>query len=848
MFQRDTVINNRYRVIRPLGKGGFSQTFEVEDLAVERSSRKRVLKVLLEEYPKAVDLFRREAKVLSQLSHPGIPAVEADSYFTCERDDKSGFVHCFVMERVPGIDLRRWMENPRYVPISTAKALNWIFQMVDILKKIHQCQCFHRDIKPSNIILRPDGRLALIDFGAVREVTETYLHKCAEGSTRTHVYSRGYTPVEQMQGRAIPASDFFALGRTFVHLMTGCNPLEFPLDSYSGQLIWQHQAPQIIPSLAQLIDWIMAPSASQRPRTVDQIYQTLLEIKREFETGLRVSDMDATADTVLYNYAADPAIEIRAKAVDGTHKSRLPTQKTATSLSGMSQSDVVPPLDRSPHSAPLELQPLKGGDEPTELPPEYSSTSRSPSSKQSASPLRQSAIGQIRRLIQRMHWCARWPVLAIALWSGMVAGGITGLRRAGILQAAELATLDTLMQWRSPELPDPRILLITIDDSDLAFQDQNNMARRGSALSDVALYHLLEIIQPYDPSAIGLDIYRIAADPSVVAVPDSTESLSSTLNHLPEVPASEQLATQAYLSQYEALFVVCSMRPSIEPPPDMPLSQVGFVDFPVDPDRHIRRQILGMTPGDRCQTDKSISYQLAATYLAQQGINARLVDQTLYFGDRPVPSLASRRGGYYSFAMGGYEILTHYRKSDTVGRRVSLEAILSGQLDGQLESLVRNRLVLIGTVATSFRDYHETPRGSLAGVEIHAHMTSQILSAVLDDRPLIWVWPLWGETLWLWGWGAASVALVHFGRSPLQRWGGNGLLVVAMIGSGYLLFLTGGWIPLVPTAMTMAIAAFGCNAVRYRLQARSSSQLSMSLKTSTQRSSTQPQQPHHPQP
>lgn len=767
MFQPGTVLNERYQILRALGQGGFSQTYEIEDLLAEPHGTKRVLKILLEDYPKAVDLFRRESKVLSLLDHPGIPRVEPDSYFTFQPEGQSQSFHCLVMERIPGINLHQWMSSRRFVPIGTTKAIDWLFQMVDILAKIHQCQCFHRDIKPSNIILRPNGQLALIDFGAVREVTQTYLQKKADDMARTHIYSRGYTPTEQMQGRAVPASDFFALGRTFVHLMTGCNPLEFPLDSHSNQLIWQRKAPQIIPSLARLINDLMAPCVAQRPRSVSQIYDALIEISQVLKTGNDFSEVDAYADTVIHNLVSDNtrAPDQEAEASDNILVQASGFRNTTSSSANVESRNSLSPSEVEAHAETAEPNIFKR-------------------LKQRGHHLSSSGfsfVGSTQR-----------TALTIAAWICMVVAGISGLRLLGLLQGVELAAFDVFMQMRPSEPIDPRLLLITIDESDLEYQTQNDMPRRGSALADTALYRLLEKLEPHNPGAMGLDIYRF-------------ESATSGLQN----GYSTQLADQSYLLKYEDLFIVCSTSPSIEPPSSIPIEKVGFVDMPLDPDRQIRRQILGMTPGDRCQTDKSISYQLATTYLSQQNIEARLVEQTLYLGDRPIPSLVSRRGGYYDTAMGGYEILLNYRKSKTIAQRVSLENILSGQLDQELEDLVENRLILIGTTAPSFKDYHETPYGSLSGVEIHAQMTSQLISHLLDDRPLISVWTLWGETLWILLWTGASVGCVALGRSLYQRLLGSSLLIVIMIGSGYLMFFSGVWLPIVPTAMAMAIASGG---------------------------------------
>ena len=98
MFQPGTVIQERYQILNLLGQGGFSQTYAVDDQGTTK-----VLKVLLENYPKAIHLFQREAKVLSQLHHPGIPSVEPDGYFTVQQESSNDRLHCLVMELIPGL-------------------------------------------------------------------------------------------------------------------------------------------------------------------------------------------------------------------------------------------------------------------------------------------------------------------------------------------------------------------------------------------------------------------------------------------------------------------------------------------------------------------------------------------------------------------------------------------------------------------------------------------------------------------------------------------------------------------------------------------------------------------------
>ena len=270
MLQPGTLLQGRYRVIRLLGQGGFSQTYEVEE-----GGSAKVLKVLLENYPKAVDLLQREAQVLSQLHYPGVPKVESDGFFVFHPQSSEEPLHCLVMEKIPGLDLKQWLVEGRHRSINQGQALDWLKQLTKILEQLHHQSFFHRDIKPSNIILKPDGQLVLIDFGSVRQITSTYLKKSQASRTGTCLYSSGYAPLEQVDGKAVPQSDFFALGRTFVHLLTGNPPYEFSCDPSTGQLKWRGDAPHVAESLAELIDWLIAPFPGQRPQNTQVILQAL---------------------------------------------------------------------------------------------------------------------------------------------------------------------------------------------------------------------------------------------------------------------------------------------------------------------------------------------------------------------------------------------------------------------------------------------------------------------------------------------------------------------------------------------------------------------------------------------
>lgn len=276
----ELLLQGNYRVVRQLGGGGFGVTFEITEA---RSNIPKVLKVLTNNQPKAVQLFQKEAQVLSQLNHPGIPKVEADGYFTYFPRNSQNPIHCLVMEKIVGNDLQKYMENRSMRPINQTLAIAWLREIVNILQQVHSQNFFHRDIKPPNIMLKSDGSLALIDFGTAREITQTYITKQPIGQV-TGIVSTGYTPFEQINGHAVQQSDFFALGRTFVYLLTGKEPTTPEIYNFQNDdLKWRNYAPEISPKFADLLDEMMARLPSQRPQNTGVILQKLNEIDRDFQ-------------------------------------------------------------------------------------------------------------------------------------------------------------------------------------------------------------------------------------------------------------------------------------------------------------------------------------------------------------------------------------------------------------------------------------------------------------------------------------------------------------------------------------------------------------------------------------
>ena len=289
-------LKNRYIPLQRLGVGGFAAIYAVWDISAQTE---RVLKVLVETSPKALELFEQEAKVLASLRHPGVPRVEEDDYFQIiVGNSPQRLLPCLVMEKIAGQTLEEILEQyPQGCPPEWV--LSWLKQAVDILRELHRRRIVHRDIKPANLMLRhhaplrgtqllsspgkgEKGQLVLIDFGGAKQIglgIKTPIVSNAKGSS-TRLFSPGYSPPEQMTGGVVePGADFYALGMTCIHLLTGIFPLELE-DPVTGELRWRDRLP-IHPEIADLLDEMIAPDLRDRPASASKIRARILRINRQ---------------------------------------------------------------------------------------------------------------------------------------------------------------------------------------------------------------------------------------------------------------------------------------------------------------------------------------------------------------------------------------------------------------------------------------------------------------------------------------------------------------------------------------------------------------------------------------
>lgn len=251
------VLRDRYELLEDIGRGGQACTYRAHDR--ERDETVAVKELDLETAAdwKAVELFEREGQVLGALTHPGIPRY-IDS-FSLEGTDGAGIRFFLVQEFVPGRSLQACIDAGELFDQGQARA--FLAEAFDILAYLHgkSPPVIHRDIKPSNILVRPDGRLALVDFGAVQQIIQ--------GSVggETVVGTSGFLPPEQLMGRACEASDLYALAATVVYAMSGEHPSDLPVREMRLQY---HHILRVSAPLESFLDRMLAPFVEERFQTV----------------------------------------------------------------------------------------------------------------------------------------------------------------------------------------------------------------------------------------------------------------------------------------------------------------------------------------------------------------------------------------------------------------------------------------------------------------------------------------------------------------------------------------------------------------------------------------------------
>jgi serine/threonine protein kinase len=287
----------RYQVIGQLGQGGMGAVYLAKDM--ELFGRLCVVKQMRPffatqtERRQAEEDFEHEAEVLATLNQPGHPHIpEVYGYFV------EGIDQYLVMKYIEGESLERRLERIKH-PLAEAEVVRCAREVADALVYLHSRRpqpVIHRDIKPANIIVDPEDRVWLVDFGLARAAVSSGARVMVAGGKTVAAGTPGYTPLEQWQMRPTPKSDIYALGATMHHLLTDHDPRDrfsdFPeldyaiLRSFTTFPPLSELRPDISPTLTSLVERCLDPEPARRP----DAQQLEIELERLSPTGSRFFD------------------------------------------------------------------------------------------------------------------------------------------------------------------------------------------------------------------------------------------------------------------------------------------------------------------------------------------------------------------------------------------------------------------------------------------------------------------------------------------------------------------------------------------------------------------------------
>ena len=271
------IVQARYQITDVLGEGGIGITYAAKDLTNGHTVALKALSFRRVKDWKVLDLFEREARVLSQLDHPAIASYL--DYFQVDTEGDRGFY--IVQELVEGRSLAKAIADGWHGSEHNIRAI--AEQVLEILIYLHELKppLIHRDIKPQNLIMQSDGTIILVDFGAVQD---TYRDTQIAGSTVVGTY--GYMSPEQFRGKALPATDLYGLGATLLFLLTGRSPTELPEIKLK---ISFRKSVSISDHLANWLDKMIEPALEDR---FSNARQALRSLQNEVTLEKALNDID----------------------------------------------------------------------------------------------------------------------------------------------------------------------------------------------------------------------------------------------------------------------------------------------------------------------------------------------------------------------------------------------------------------------------------------------------------------------------------------------------------------------------------------------------------------------------
>ncbi|MEA5503642.1 serine/threonine-protein kinase [Halotia wernerae UHCC 0503] len=269
------LLDGRYQVLQILGGGGFGQTYIAKDTH-RPGFPKCVVKHLkpVTHNPEFLQtsrrLFTSEAATLEELGHHDqIPRLLA--YF---EDNQEFFL---VQEFIEGYSLTAELLPNQ--PWKEDQVIQLLQQVLGILEFIHSHKVIHRDIKPENIIRRQqDGKLVLIDFGAVKQVQTQLLSAPGHVETTIAIGTPGYMSTEQGRGKPRPNSDIYSLGVISIQALTGLHPRQLEENQDTGEILWQHLA-SVSPELASVLSKMVLHHFRERYQSATEVLEELGQIE-----------------------------------------------------------------------------------------------------------------------------------------------------------------------------------------------------------------------------------------------------------------------------------------------------------------------------------------------------------------------------------------------------------------------------------------------------------------------------------------------------------------------------------------------------------------------------------------
>lgn len=265
-------LRSRYRIVKLLGSGGFGDTYLTVDLDLPGQPQ-CVVKHLKPKDPNpavlpiAKSLFEREAQVLYQLGNDNDQIPQLFAHF-----EENGEFY-LVQEFVDGHDLIE--EIIPGLPLSENVVLKLLKDILEVLAVVHQHNVIHRDIKPQNLMRRnKDGKIVLIDFGAVKEVSALSVNVQGQTSATVAIGTPFYMPGEQGQGQPRLCSDIYAVGILNIQALTGLQANQLPKDPHTGEITWRNQT-QVSQKLAEVLEKMVRYDFRQRYQSAAEVLQAL---------------------------------------------------------------------------------------------------------------------------------------------------------------------------------------------------------------------------------------------------------------------------------------------------------------------------------------------------------------------------------------------------------------------------------------------------------------------------------------------------------------------------------------------------------------------------------------------